>query len=418
MSLLGYEWKKMITKRANWIILLLLAVLIAYTCRNTLRQVEWTDENGNPITGHAAAMKLRNASEQWTGVLDQPFLEKALAQLKEIYSTPNQDNRHGDNNWKLRNDLQGIKHIADLFGVAYADEYESYEEMIANLQQEDLSRFYDNRINHLNDFLYEEGNWGYSNYTEAEKQHIIEQYKALQTPFKVGYHEGWIQVSEQLPNLMKYCIILLSFLLAGIFSDEFIWKTDAVYYNTYHGRTRSTVIKLLLGFLSITLVYWLCVGSFSLMILGSLGTDGANHMLQSHSGNWSIRYNMTFLQYYWLILGVGYLGFLFTGFLVMWVSAKTKSPIFAVLIPSLLLLLPMFLREIYSLVLRKVIGLLPHWLMDIGQALRYQYLYDVGGQVICLVPIILVLYSCLTLLLVFLSYWENRYSLRLFRAKG
>ena len=33
-----------------------------------------------------------------------------------------------------------------------------------------------------------------------------------------------------------------------------------------------------------------------------------------------------------------------------------------------MLLLPMFLHEIYSYFMRKVIGLLPHWLMDIGQA--------------------------------------------------
>ena len=143
--------------------------------------------------------------------------------------------------------------------------------------------------------------------------------------------------------------------------------------------------------------------------LGNLGADGAEHMIQTYPGSWNIRHNMTFLQYYRLVLGAGYLGFLFIGLLVMWISVKTKSSILAVLIPSLMLLLPMFLHEIYNLFLRRVLGMLPHWLMDIGQALRYQYLYKVGGQVICLVPIILVLYSFLTLLLVFLCYWEYRH---------
>ena len=164
-----------------------------------------------------------------------------------------------------------------------------------------------------------------------------------------------------------------------------------------------------IGFLAITVIYWLCVGVFSLVVLGSLGTEGAAQTLQSDASYWSTRYNMTFLQYYLLTVGSGYCGFLFVGYLVMWISAKTRSPILAVLIPSLLLLIPMFLHEIYSLFLRKVIGLLPHWLLDIPQAMQYVYLYQVGGQVTSLISIILPLYSCLTLLLVFLCYREYRY---------
>lgn len=409
MTLMGYELKKMLTKRGNQIVLLLLVLLVAYTCNNTMIQVEWIDQGGNPITGNAAAVKLRQESEEWTGTLDQSLLEKALGRLKEIYSTTPQDLRSGENNWLLRYELQGIGHIADLLGLAYGDEYETFEEMVNGLQAEDLLRFYDNRLAGHMAFLYEEGNWGYSSYTEEEKQYIMEQHNSVPTPFKVGYQEGWVQASEQIPSLMKYCIILLSFLLAGIFADEFAWKTDAVYYNTYHGRTKSTIIKLLLGFLTITLVYWLCMGSFSFVVFHNLGTDGADNMLQSYPGNWSIRYDLTFRQLYCLILGSGYIGFLLMGFLIMWISAKTKSSVLAVLTPSVILLIPMFLHEIYSLFLRKVIGLLPHWLFDIGQALRYQYLYKIGDQVTCLVPIILVLYSCLTLLLVFLCYWEYRY---------
>lgn len=409
MRLLGYELQKMVTKRTNQIVMLLLAILVAYFCRTAIRQVEWIDETGKPITGYAAAVKLRQESEEWTGMLDQSLLEKSLIHIKEIYSTSQSDSLYGGNNWVLQNKLQGVKHIADLLGSSYVDEFDTYEEMITELQPEDLSRFYENRLTSLSMFLNDEGNWGSANYTKEEKQYITDQYCTLQVPFEVGYQEGWVQVSKYAPSLMKYCIILLSFSLAGIFSDEFMWKTDSVYYNTYHGRTKSVVMKLLLGFLTITLVYWLCMGSFSIVVLRVLGTNGANHFIQSCSENWNIRYSMTFRQYYCLILGAGYLGFLFFGFLIMWVSAKTKSSVFAVLVPPSLLLLPMFLHEIYNYLMRKAIGLLPHWLVDITQALRYQYLYKVGRHITCLVPIILILYSCLTVALIFLCYREYRH---------
>lgn len=118
---------------------------------------------------------------------------------------------------------------------------------------------------------------------------------------------------------------------------------------------------------------------------------------------------MTFLQKYVLTIGSGYLGFLFMGFLIMWISAKTKSPVLAVLIPSLLILLPEYLRGFNSPSMRRFIGLLPDKLLDIGEAIQYLYLYSIGDQVMTAVPIVLTVYPCMTLLLIFLCYREYRH---------
>lgn len=270
--------------------------------------------------------------------------------------------------------------------------------------------FYANRIENRKAWLYEdESSWGYYNYSEAEKQFILSKFEALQTPLETGYHEGWVQAIEQLPTLLKYGIILLSFVLAGVFSDEFAWKTDTVYYNTLHGRTRATAVKVGLGFLMITVAYWLCVSIYSSIVLGNLGTEGGNCSIQVHSNYWNIREQMTFRQFYLLAIGAGYLGYLFIGFLVLWISAKTKSPVLAVLIPSLLLLLPGFLHEFYSPTMRRVIGILPDKLLDIGEAIQYLYLYTVKNHVMTAVPIVLTVYPCITVLLVFLCYREYRH---------
>ncbi|WP_276797655.1 hypothetical protein [Ruminococcus champanellensis] len=408
--LVRYELQKVFTKRANQIILILLAVLMAYSCGVALMRVEWVDERGNSVTRHAAAVKLLEASREWSGPLDQELLEKALAELKEIYSSTEVDAQSQESNWLLRNKLQGVQEIADLLGWSFVDDYGTFEEMIGDLQPEDLSRFYANRIENRKAWLYEdESSWGYYNYSEAEKQFILSKFEALQTPLETGYHEGWVQAIEQLPTLLKYGIILLSFVLAGVFSDEFAWKTDTVYYNTLHGRTRATAVKVGLGFLMITVAYWLCVSIYSSIVLGNLGTEGGNCSIQVHSNYWNIREQMTFRQFYLLAIGAGYLGYLFIGFLVLWISAKTKSPVLAVLIPSLLLLLPGFLHEFYSPTMRRVIGILPDKLLDIGEAIQYLYLYTVKNHVMTAVPIVLTVYPCITVLLVFLCYREYRH---------
>lgn len=408
--LIRYELQKLIFKRANQIVVILLAVLIAYTCRNAIQKVEWVDDKGNAETGHAAAVKLREASEEWSGVLDQELLEKVLAELKEIYGSTQIDVQSQESNWILQNKLQGLQDLADILIATYGGKYDTFEEMVADLQPEDLLPFYEEHIENRKELLYEdETSWGYNNYSEDEKQYILSQYASLESPIEVGYHEGWVQASEQIPGLLKYGIILLSFVLAGIFSDEFSLKTDAIYYNTLHGRTKATAVKVGIGFLVITVAYWLSVGVYSIIVFASLGTDGANYCIQSHVSYWNIRESMTLLQKYLLTIGSGYLGYLLIGFLIMWISAKTKSPVLAVLIPSLLILLPDYLRGFYSPTTRRVIGLLPDKLLDIWQAVSYLYLYTIGGNIMTAAPILLTIYPCLTVFLVFLCYHEYRH---------
>ena len=408
--LVRYELQKVLSKRANQIVLILLAVLVAYICRTALMQVEWVDTQGNSITGHSAAVKLREAGAEWSGTLDQEMLEKALAELKEIYSSTEVNIQTQESNYLLRSKLQGVQEIADLLGWAFVNDYSTFEEMVADLQPEDLSHFYEKRIENRKTWLYEdETSWGYYNYSAREKQYLLGKFESLETTLEVSYHEGWVQANEQIPTLLKYGIILLSFVLAGIFSDEFTLKTDAVYYNTFHGRTRATIVKIVLGFLIITMFYWLCVGAYSLIVLGCLGTEGANCYIQSHANYWYMRESITFLQNYLLTIFSGYLGYLFIGFLVMWISAKTKSPVLAVLIPALLIILPELLWNFYSPTMRRIIGILPDKLLDIGEAIQYLYLYTIGDHVMTATPIVLTVYPSITVVLVFLCYRTYRH---------
>ena len=405
-----YELQKIFSKRANQIILVLIAILIAYISRSALDHVEMVDNQGNYITGHAAATRLREASKEWSGALDRELLEKVLAELKDVYSSTEIDAQSEESNWLLQSKIQGFQEIADLLAWSYGSEYGTFEEMVENLQEEDLSRFYDNRIENRKEWLYEdETSWGYLTYSEEEKQYILSQYASFDAPMSVGYHEGWVQASEQIPTLLKYGIILLSFLLAGIFSDEFSLKTDSIYYNTLYGRTKATAVKVGTGLLIITATYWICVAVYSVIVLGSLGIDGANYCIQSHASYWNIRDNMTFLQKYLLTIGAGYVGYLFIGSLIMWISAKTKSSVLAVLIPSLVILLPDYLRENNSNIVFFVVGILPDRLLDIWEAIQYLYLYSFAGHVMAAVPILLTIYPCLTVALVYLCYHEYRH---------
>lgn len=407
--LIRFELQKLYSKRSNLIVFLLLLALIGYSSYQAIRSVEWVDTHGNWETGYSAAQKLRQARGQWSGTLNQEMLEKGLETLKEIYSSAEAQSSNIEENWVIRNQLQGVGEIADLLSWSYAETYGSFEKMVSELQPEDLWDFYANRTEERKEWLYDKSSWAYYNYAEQEKQYITKQYEAMEVPLQLSYHEGWVQANEHLPSLLKYSIILLSFLLAGIFSDEFTLKTAAVYYNTFHGRTKATATKIALGFLSITAVYWISVGIYSIAVLDVLGTDGATCLIQSHSGYWFLWENMTFLQKYFLSLTAGYIGYLFIGFLVMWISAKTKSSVLAVLIPSLVILLPEYLGVDHSSFMFYAIGILPDRLLDFSGALSYLVLYPIGNHILTSWTIILAVYPCVTILLLFLCYREYRH---------
>ena len=76
--MLKYELKKVFSRTANRIALLLMLALICLTGYFALG-VSWIDESGNSHSGPAAVAQLRAAQKEWTGYLDFPkFFEEIL----------------------------------------------------------------------------------------------------------------------------------------------------------------------------------------------------------------------------------------------------------------------------------------------------------------------------------------------------
>lgn len=105
------------------------------------------------------------------------------------------------------------------------------------------------------------------------------------------------------------------------------------------------------------------------------------------------------------VLG-GYIGCLFISLLSMWISAKTKSTVLAVMVPVLLIFVPSFLSNLPGCAAAKIIALLPDQLLQLGLAMNYFNLYAVGGRIFGAVPILLVLYTVLSLALLPALYRE------------
>lgn len=391
-----YEVKKVFAKKGSKIALVLLLIVMGITCFFAT-DVSYVDGEGNSQSGPAAVSKLRAARKEWAGYLDEEKIREVIAENRRIQNTPealsqNVNERNIAYGWK-----QGINDIRDLLNCSYATGFREHDYYRADsLTEDEAASFYENRTKLLREWLENEAK---DQYSGEEKAYLIRQYEKMETPLYYDYMTGWHQLFELSSTIIMLTMLILGCLVAGIFSNEFTWKADAVFFSSVHGRNKAVSSKIRAGFWIVTAVYFASFLLYTGIVLGYLGAGGWNLSVQANWTAWKCFYNITNWQKYLFIAIGGYVGCLFISFLTMLISAKTRSTVLAVMTPVVLIFIPSFISNIDSPVVNKIIGLLPDQLLQIQMALGYFNLYSVGGMVVGEAPVILVLYTVLTIII-------------------
>lgn len=396
-----YEIKKVFSKTGSKIAVILLLVILGITCWFATG-VFYVNEGGEKERGYEAVRQLRAAQKEWRGVLDEEKIRSVIEENNRINATPEANARDITENdiaygWK-----QGFAEIRSLLNCSYAKSFRSYDYYRADsLRAKEAVAFYENRTRLLKSWLADEAK---DQFSESEKQYLLQQYESLETPFYYDYMKGWTQLLEYAPTIIMITALILGFLVAGIFSNEFSWKSDAIFFTTVYGRNKAVAAKVKAGFCIVTILYWITILFYSGMVLLYLGADGAGCPVQADFSGWKCFYPITIWQEYLLTMTGGYIGCLFMAFLTMLISAKTESATLAVITPFVLIFIPSFLGNIKSTAINKMLGLLPDRLLQISTALKYFDLYELGNKVVGAVPILFLLYGFLAILLIPATY--------------
>jgi len=397
--MIRYELRKIFSKISAKIALAVLVVTLIAACSMAVGNAEWVNEEGEKEFGYAAAQKLRTAQKAWAGPLDEEKLRMVIQENQRIEHSPEANSesiRERDIafGWK-----QGFYEIWWLMNYSYAEGFRSLDAYAADsVTPEMAGSFYDNRVALLETWLYDETDAADSLFSEPEKQFLLKRYRDLETPLYYDYIGGWDGLQYGIGLLISIFTLVITFLAAGIFSDEFRWKSDAVFFSSRHGRQKGTRSKIAAGFLMATALYWAGVIPYCLFTLCYLGFDGWNCPVQIMY--WKSFYNISVLQLSLLTIVFGYIGALFLTFLTMWVSGKTKSAVFSVTVPFMIIFLPSILENIGNDAVNQVIGLLPDRLV-MGDSVATAFsLYSVGNTVLGAMQILPWLYLLLTVLLI------------------
>lgn len=403
-----YEVKKVFSSKKNKIALILLALIIGVTCYFAM-DVTYTNEEGESESGIGAVRQLRAAQKEWSGWLDEEKIRQVIEENRRISETPegrSTDLRESNiaYGWK-----QGIMEIRSLLNCSYARGFREYDYYLSDsLSESRAGEFYENRTKLLKEWIEEDG--VREQFSDEEKKYLIRQYETIETPFYYDYMKGWVQLFQFSPTIIMITMLFLGYLVAGIFANEFAWRADDIFYASFHGRNKAMSAKVKAGVGIVTVIYWAAILIYSVAVLGYLGADGWNCPVQADFTGWKCFYNLTVWQKYLLIIMGGYVGCLFIAALCMFVSARFKSAVLAVMVPFVLIFLPSFVGSIETAAVTRILGLLPDRLLQVETALGYFDLYTVGGKVVGAVPVLFVIYGILTVALLPVIYYTGRKS--------
>lgn len=397
-----YELKKIFCKGTNKAAILLLCATVFIFAVMAVYSAYYVDEAGNEHKGPGACHALAALQEQWEGPLTEAKIREVLQENVRINAMPqalSEDVTQQNIAYSLK---QGFSDIRNLINYSY-DSFNSYDYYkIDSVGPEEAGKFYANRLRNLKQYL--EGDGSYY-FTDKEKAFLISQYEQMEAPLIYEPHIGWAKMIEYFPGICSLLALVVAFVCAGIFSGEFSTKADAVFFSALYGRNRAVSAKIKAGCLIITLLYWVCIAAYVLLVLLLAGWGGSGTMIQTDTSGWKSFYNITFLeQALWCFVG-GYVGCLVIGALTMVISAKTKSTILAAVIPFILIFFP----EIFSSLtvypfFETLFTAAPGKLLQINELIEGFSMYTVGGKVFGAVYILIPLYAVIFCVLVPILY--------------
>lgn len=387
MKMLKCELKKFFSKTINKVILvvlLLVTVILGFLAAGSIR---FTDQDGGHLTGIGkitAGRRLAADKNRWKGELTTEKLAeivKSYHELKQQYTEGIPDAEYG-------RVVQSYNDILYFANNVYTPESGFYD--WNSLAEEDLDHIYDTYADNRQKMAKVYGE------TPEQEEFLREQYGKIKIPFIYEAYDSWETLTMYVQTYIIILAVAIGFLAAGIFDEEFRNHAELVYFATKYGRSKATANKIMAGIITATIVYWAGIGILSLISFGIMGVGGFDTPYQI-AEPYSV-YIMTQGQYYLLIIVCGYIASLLSASVTMLVTARMHTAKAAVCIPFFMYCVMLFAGRALSDV-TKVVYFTMDTLVNIVQAVKAPYIFQIGNDVILQIPFVMVLYFAASIIL-------------------
>lgn len=340
-------WRKTSTKISVFLCFLYLVVfgsILSFQWFSFGSSDDYTSAFGNNFDGYDMIRKSQEYSLIFGGELTDQSLQKMVGDYQDIGAA-------GVDRELEKTDVHIIN---SWLGTLYPELLDtgSYKTMMNYVELEKLTGFYERRQNIIEDFLENNGQNG------DEKEYLLQINAKVKEPFRYEWTEGWSNLLGSIvPDMGIVMALFLAIVLASLFAGEWYNNTSSLLLTTKNGWKKIAFAKIGVG-LSFTAEFFAILTAGNLVSqIFFLGTAGWDMPIQTIKLIAIAPMNMLqaeIYEYAFVFLGViGFAG------VVMFISAKTRSNVLALLFSLAVVYGPMMIAEYLPYGVQKALDLIP-----------------------------------------------------------
>lgn len=386
-----WEIRRIFSKRINVLAICVAFILAVVFGVFAVSGNRFVDADGALHTDFTATRKLTENRKPWAGELTREQLARVLEADQNAhrqYSVEKLDQNYGTT-------LQPIDEIRNFMISVLTPDAEYDETVLNQLNVENIQEFYQIYSKNMQKMAETYGK------TPAEKEYLERIYEKINFPLNYTPFQSWSSMMMFMETYGILLAIIVGFICAGIFADDFQRKADAVFYAAKYGRTKAVKTKLLAGLTVATVVYAGGIAVLSLICFGVMGTSGMDTLYQMEYA-YSI-YVMTYGQYYLLTILNGYIASLLAASVCMLVAAKMHTASVAVGLPFFMYcVLPFIGRAMTRYTVLSY--LIPSVLVNVENNAKTPILFQIGNRVIRQIPLTMGMYAAIAVVLLPVTY--------------
>lgn len=340
-------WRKMSTKISVllcFIYVVIFGSILSFQWFSFGSSDDYTSAFGNNFDGY----KVIRDSQEYSLTFDEELNDESLQQMVRDYQSmeaAGMETELEKTDWRI---------INSWLGVLYPElrDTGNYKTMISYVEPEKLTGFYERRQKAVYDFLENSGQVG------TEKEYLLQMDSDVKEPFRYEWTEGWSNLlGSMVADMGTVMALFLAITLSSIFAGEWHDNTSSLVLTTRNGWKKIAISKICTG-LSFTTEFFVIImmGSIVSQIF-FLGTTGWDMPIQTIKLIAIAPMNMLqaeIYEYAFVFLGaIGFAG------VIMFISAKTRSNVLALLFSLAVVYGPMMIAEYLPYGVQKALDLIP-----------------------------------------------------------
>lgn len=305
---------------------------------------DYTSAFGNNFDGYDVIKDSQEYSLAFGGELTEETLQQMVRNYQEMKSA-------GMETELDKTDWQSINSWLETLYPEFRDP-EKDKTMICYVDPEKLTGLYERRQKALQNFLENSDQAG------TEKEYLLQIDSKVQGPYRYEWVKGWsVLLGDQVADIGNVMALFLAIILSSLFAGEWRDNTSSLVLTTKNGWKRIALVKIATGLL-FTVEFFAVISAGNivsqLLFLGTAGWDMPIQLIKLIAIAPVNMLQAEVYEYAFAFLGaIGYAG------VVMFLSAKMRSNVLALLLSLAVVYGPMMIVEYLPYGLQKALDLIP-----------------------------------------------------------